>query len=159
MKPIHEITFFRPVVPEWYNEIYAIHSLGFVWMAFDGLPTSDHPKYCDEAVRRDGMRVRQLMSPDQLADKRWQQFFADNNGSEANGTEPLAYTYCSSGCSAAMTPDLLGKELADDLRRLVFSECDVVPFYIGDQLVAIVRKHLDSALQPATPAHADPERK
>lgn len=141
-----EIAEMRPVVPEWYNDVYATHKLGFVWMAFDGLPTSDHPRYHDEDVRRDGMRVRQLMSPEQLADERWKSFLESSNAAPANGTEPLAYTYCSSGCTAAIVPDLVNAELATKLSRLVHEECDDVANGIGPKLAQIVRNHFATAL-------------
>lgn len=140
------ITDMRPVVPEWYNDIYATHKLGFVWMAFDGMPTRSHPMYRDPDVRRAGIRVRQLMSPEQMQDEKWKSFFESHNGAPASGTEPLAYTYCSSGCSAAIVPDLINSELAVDLSRLVNAECKNVPHDIGLKLSQVIRRHFATAL-------------
>lgn len=146
MFPEIRVSEVRPVVPEWYNEIYAVHKLGYVWMAFDGRPTRSHPRYWDDDVREHGMRVRQLMSPEQLADERWKTFFEAKNGAPADGSEPLGYTYESSGCSAAMVPDLVSADLAVDMSRLVHNECESVPHDIGIKLANIVRQHFTKAL-------------
>ena len=126
----------RNVIPEWYNEVYAVHKLGWRWMAFDGIPIKGTPGYPQR------QRVKQLFSPEQLADREWQDFLNRSSASEADGDEPLSYTYCSSHCSVASVPDLLGSELALKLNRLVHDVCgDQVPHDIGLKLVAIVRDH------------------
>lgn len=62
---------------------------GWRWMAFFGHPTKSTPGYPAE------MRVRQFMSPKQLKDKQWKDFFAKNEGAPATGNEPLSYAYWS----------------------------------------------------------------
>lgn len=146
MVHVGQVTEMRPVVPEWYNDIYATCKLGFVWMAFDGMPTSSHPKYRDADVRENGMRVRQLMSPEQMQSERWKEFFENNNGSPADGSEPLAYTYCSSGCNAAPVPDLIDAGLESEMAKLVNESCENAPSDIGQELARIVRNHLGRAL-------------
>ena len=136
-----QITEMRPVVPEWYNDVYATNKLGFVWMAFDGLPMRGHPEYDAGKIR-----VRQLMSPEQMKNQSWIDHFEANNGSEADGSEPLAYTYCSSGCSAAMVPDLVNDELTVEIMRIVREQCENVPHDIGEKLAQVVRSHFANAL-------------
>lgn len=135
----------RPTVPEWYNAAYAVERCGWRWMAFDGMPMSSHPRYRDPDVRQNGMRVRQLLSPEQLASESWQEHLKRNNGGPADMTEPLAYTYGSSGCSALPTPDVLDDRLATELLLCVSSECENVPYDMGTKLREIVRKHLNEA--------------
>lgn len=129
----------RPVHPEWYNEIYAIHRHGFRWMSWVGTPikgTDGYPKK---------MRVRQLMSPSQLENPTWQKFLKDNDGREADGSEPLSYDYCSSNCSVAMTPDLIDDDLAVDLSRCAKKFRGSRD--LGKRLAAVVREHLARALE------------
>lgn len=72
-----------------YNEILT-KVLGWKWMSFIGIPTRSTEGYPDKC------RVRQLFSPKQLAMTEWADYFAKHEGREADGTEPLAYRYCSS---------------------------------------------------------------
>lgn len=77
---------------------YAVEHLGFRWWSWIGHPVKGTPGYPQI------MRVRQLLSPEQLASKSWREFLDDpaNEARPADGTEPLDYTYCSSGCTVVM---------------------------------------------------------
>lgn len=73
------------------NEELAIRLLGWQWKSFVGTPikgTAGYPTKC---------RVRQLLSAEQLKSDHWQKFLQENDGADATGREPLAYTYCSNG--------------------------------------------------------------
>lgn len=80
------------------DEELAIRLLGWKWMSFIGTPVKSSPAYPNL------VRVRQLMSPKQLESKSWINYFNRTEGREATGDEPLAYTYCSSWCTAASIP-------------------------------------------------------
>lgn len=129
-----------PVYPYWYNHVWACETLGYRWMSFVGRPTTSHPSYPQE------QRVRQLFSPSQLASQGWKEFLEHADGREAEGTEPLSYAYCSSGCNVASVPDLINAELAVALSKCVHDLCDDVPHDIGLKLAAIVRKHFVNAV-------------
>lgn len=105
------------------TEDYAVKHLGWQWWSWIGTPVKGTPGYPQK------MRVRQLLSAKQLKEKRWSEFLADprNEARLADGTEPLDYTYCSSGCSAEWPPTR--KVTADSVAR------DDVP-----RLVAEVRR-------------------
>jgi hypothetical protein len=64
---------------------------GWRWMTCKGIPvrgTPDYPKEC---------RVRRFYPPETLANKQWQEYFAEQGGIEpSTGKEPLDYSYCSS---------------------------------------------------------------
>lgn len=80
------------------NEYLAITLLGWKWVSFVGIPvkgTEGYPKKC---------RVRQLLSKKQLESESWQDKLSVNEGRDAIGDEPLAYTYCSSQGSDARVP-------------------------------------------------------
>ena len=130
----------RPVYPEWYNQVWAIETLGYKWMSFDGIPTRGTEGYPQR------QRVRQLMSPEQLASPRWQEFLQQNNGREADGDEPLSYSYCSSGCDVAIVPDLCGDDLAGKLAECVGIRHGSVSKSVGKELLRVVRKHLREAV-------------
>ena len=76
---------------------------GWKWMSWTGRPVHGphYPGPC---------RVKQFMSPEQLAHKSWQEFFAESKqeAGPATGTEPYSYTHQSSGCNAAMVPAYSG---------------------------------------------------
>lgn len=76
---------------------------GWKWMSWTGRPVHGphYPGPC---------RVKQFMSPEQLAHKSWQEFFADPEiaAAPATGDEPYSYTHLSSGCNAAMVPAYSG---------------------------------------------------
>lgn len=132
----------RPVHPKWYNHVYAIEVLGFRWMAWDdGTPVKCTPGYPQK------QRVRQLLSPRQLEDSRWKEFLEKNGGADADGTEPLAYAYCST-VGIDPPPDILDDELAVKLKMCVRKLCDDVPRDIGETLVEVVREHLNSLDEP-----------
>lgn len=102
------------------DEAIAEEFFGWRWMAFRGQPTKSHPQYWDPEVRDKGIMVRQFLTPKSLHDKRWLDFFEENEGRPADGTEPLAYCYCSS-CGPAMVPHFSGhasavRKLEDELR-------------------------------------------
>ena len=67
-------------------------------MSFIGKPVKSCPEYPKD------VRVRQLLSSKQLESKTWIDFLAENDDREANGDEPLSYTYCSAGCCAVPLP-------------------------------------------------------
>ncbi len=72
------------------DEEIAVRLFGWKWMSYVGIPirgTEGYPKEC---------RVRELFSPTQLKMPEWIEHFAKHEGREAEGTEPLAYCYCSS---------------------------------------------------------------
>jgi len=73
------------------NEQIATGMFGWKWIAYDdGIPvkgTPGYPKRC---------RVRILMSPETRRKKDWKDFLSTRNASEATGSEPLDYCYCSS---------------------------------------------------------------
>lgn len=72
------------------HEEIAIRVLGWKWMSFVGIPTKSAEGY--PAKRR----VRELFSPKMLKSAEWQKYLAENEGREADMTEPLSYCYCSS---------------------------------------------------------------
>lgn len=64
--------------------------LGWKWMSYVGVPvkgTAGYPAKC---------RVRKLMSPKTLKSHDWVAFLLTHEGREADMTEPLDYSYCSS---------------------------------------------------------------
>lgn len=135
----------RPIYPEWYNQVYATELCGFRWMAWDDdIPIKGTPDYPRK------QRVRQLLSPAQLENPQWQEFLQKKNATEADGTEPLSYSYCSSGCNVALTPDVL-EGLGALLAHCVRKTCDDLPSDIGEQLLDLVREHLDSVGKPKKP--------
>ena len=119
----------RPVYPEWYNHVVAIEKHGFRWMSWVGIPIRGTANYPEK------QRVRQLLSPEQLASERWTTHLAENDGREAEGHEPLAYSYCSSGCNVEPVPDVINNELSVDLSRAVHEACDSAPHDIGSRQI------------------------
>lgn len=73
------------------NQLIAMKLFGWKWIAFIGCPvrgTEGYPENC---------KVRQFVSPELLANKKWKAFFESVGGfTDATGEEPLAYCYCSS---------------------------------------------------------------
>jgi len=63
---------------------------GWKWWSWVGIPIRGTPGYPTKT------RVRQFVSPEQLADKRWEKFLEASEGAPATGDEPLDYSYCSS---------------------------------------------------------------
>ena len=124
----------RPVVPVPDNELIAAVYFGYRWMAWRGRPTTSHPDYPAECM------VMQFMSPEQLDDIRWQQFFDENNAQDVTGSDrseyALAYTYSSSGCTAAIVPNYLG---ADDILVLKHFNTEYEP---DDERVTFFRSKL-----------------
>lgn len=91
--------------------------MGWKWMAWVDRPTRSTPGYPDECS------TRQFMSTGQLADTRWRDYLKENNAEPATGDEPLNYTYCSSGCSAARPPDFF-TDANDDLTVFEFMKAE-----------------------------------
>ena len=76
------------------DELIAIRVLGWKWVSFIGTPikgTACYPNKC---------RVRQLFSPEQMNTTGWQESVFARDGGEVDGSEPLAYAYCSSHAAA-----------------------------------------------------------
>lgn len=100
------------------TEDYAVKHLGWQWWSWIGTPVKGTPGYPEK------MRVRQLLSPRQMGLPGWSRKLADprNEARPADGTEPLDYTYCSSGCCVEWPPTRLvtADEVArEDVPRLV----------------------------------------
>lgn len=86
---------------------------GWKWMSFMGTPTREAEGYPEKR------RVREFMSPEQLANPQWKDFFLANEGSESipADDDPLSYRYCSS-VGPAMVPHFTGHASAiADLER------------------------------------------
>ena len=91
------------------DERIALELFGWRWVSWIDIPikrTPGYPKVC---------RVRQLLPPKALADKRWKEHWAQPAGRDADGSEPLAYCYCSSS-GPEFVPDFLGE---DDVKVLI----------------------------------------
>lgn len=84
------------------NERIAIEVYGWKWIAFFDTPIRGTPCYPEKTW------VRQLMSATQLENPRWQGYLKEHQVRESDGTEPLAYGYCSSGGSVAALTDWVG---------------------------------------------------
>jgi hypothetical protein len=100
------------------TEEYAIKHLGFQWWSWIGTPVKGTPGYPNK------MRVRQLLSPRQRKLPSWKSKLKDPQyeARPADGTEPLDYTYCSSGCSVEWPPQrkVSAFDVAEtDLPRLI----------------------------------------
>lgn len=110
------------------TEEYAVKHLGWQWWSWIGTPVKGTPGYPQK------MRVRQLLSPRQMKSPRWSQRLTDPSyeARPADGTEPLDYTYCSSGCTVEWPPTR--KVTAESVAR------DDVPKLIAEvrRLVALV---------------------
>lgn len=89
----------KPIQDEEIATAIIIKMLGWKWMSFIGIPTRDTEGYPEKR------RVRELFSPKQLKSKQWIDYLSQNEGREADGTEPLSYSYCSSA-GPAMPPRL-----------------------------------------------------
>ena len=64
--------------------------LGWKWVSYIGVPvrgTAGYPAKC---------RVRSLMSPKTLKTENWIEYLKTHEGADADMTEPLEYSYCSS---------------------------------------------------------------
>ena len=72
------------------DEVILTQVFGWKWMSFEGIPTRSTKGYPEKC------RVRELFSPKQLKSKNWQKYFKEREGREADGSEPLSYSYCSS---------------------------------------------------------------
>lgn len=99
------------------DEAVAEEFFGWRWRAYIGKPIRGTPGYYGP----DKMHVRQFMSPETMADPDWQDHFARKEGRPADGSEPLAYCYCSS-CGPEMVPHFEGHAeavamLEKELRR------------------------------------------
>ncbi len=62
---------------------------GWKWMAYYGRPTHDNAGYPRECM------VREFLSPAATNSEGWVRYLAENQGREADGSEPLAYCYSS----------------------------------------------------------------
>lgn len=110
---------------------------GWRWMSWVGIPVrgaEGYPVKC---------RVRQLISPRQLASPHWKRLFFENKGREADGTEPLAYAYDSSQGAIDPPPSIITPELGVGLARHVRSLWKDAPHGIGIELSNIVHRHLE----------------
>jgi hypothetical protein len=88
---------------------------GWKWMASMCIPVRSASGYPKERM------VQQFMSPQSLSSPQWQGHWEKNQGREADGTEDLAYCYCSS-CGPEMVPHYSGHlsaiaELEREIRR------------------------------------------
>lgn len=96
------------------NELIAKEVHGWKWIAYWSRPVRGSPGYPEKCV------VRLFVPPSLLADSRWVRFFDEAGGyTDANGTEPLDYCYCSSGGSP-IPPSLTGP--LRDVAKLVSHE-------------------------------------
>ncbi len=94
------------------NKRIARELFGWRWMSWIGIPTKGTPGYPKEC------RVRQLLSPvamEKRGSDYWRAYLADRDWRDADGSEPLAYCYCSS-MGPEMVPDFGGE---DDVKVLV----------------------------------------
>ena len=71
------------------DEQIVMKLFGWQWIAFNGTAIKSDPDYPK------ARRVRRLCSPQLLKHKDWKAFFADNDAKPADGSEMLAYCYCS----------------------------------------------------------------
>jgi hypothetical protein len=110
MRMAIQVTSMRPtLLPKGHiDEMVAIHVMGWKWMRFTGTPINSHPDYPKPCA------VRQLLSGESLKNKRWRDYLDAQDASEADGTEPLAYCYCSS-CGPEMVPEYSTSEAACSL--------------------------------------------
>lgn len=72
------------------DEVILTQVLGWKWVSYIDIPvrgTEGYPSAC---------RVRRLLSPKELKDPTWIQHLIKKDGRDADGTEPLDYSYCSS---------------------------------------------------------------
>ncbi len=74
------------------NLDYAIDEefFGSKWMAYRDTPVRSKPGYPQECIIRKFLSAKMLANPD------WQQYLAEHECRDADGSEPLAYCYCSS---------------------------------------------------------------
>lgn len=100
------VTRMLPLVPNERNEAYAL-ACGFRWLSFLGRPCCGHPQYeqCRAGLR---IRVRQFFSPQQLRNVEWILWLVRHRAAPAQGTEPLASVYDSSGSRVAPYPEAPG---------------------------------------------------
>lgn len=95
-----------------FNHIVASRLFGWRWISYIGIPMRGSPGYPSK------QRVRQFLSPESLARPEWQSLLRDheqgdpNGARDADGTEPLSYSYCSSQ-GPTRVPDFGGRE--DDM--------------------------------------------
>lgn len=84
------------------TEEIAISQFGYQWWSWIGTPIHGTPGYPGP------MRVRQLLSPRQMKLQGWKTELANPEceARPAEGTEPLDYTYRSSGCTVEPLPSL-----------------------------------------------------
>ena len=87
------------------DEAIAEEFFGWVWVSFLGRPVRSHSDYPKE------MRVRQFVKPESRVDDRWKKFLSEMEGDLADGSEPLAYCYCSSA-GPAWVPHFSGHDSA-----------------------------------------------
>lgn len=98
------------------DRIIAHEFFGWRWLAFNGIPIRDTPGYPNET------RVRQFFPPRESLGKQWQRWFAQSGEvTEADGTEPLSYRYCSS-MGPHIVPHFSGHDnefpqVADELKK------------------------------------------
>lgn len=106
------------------TEEIAIEHFGFVWMSWIGVPVRGTPGYAERLK----VRVRQLMSPEQMQLPGWKDHFSNprNEARAADGSEPLAYAYCSSACNVAQLPSMAeaGRKWAMEIVPQLFAELD-----------------------------------
>jgi len=148
------------------NELIAIRLFGWKWMAFIGRPVRGEARRTPEPEM-----VRQFMSPKSIVNERWQACFAEHEGHEATGDEPLAYCYCSSS-GPEWYPDFLGiddywilklarkhwKKTCPDLWRTFVANLPASEKYqLGDYCRAAI-KSLDETLDKPEPLPMPKER-
>lgn len=99
---IIEIDHMVPVAPYGRKrcfDYYVAESNGWKWIRFKGIPIRGTPDYPKETT------VRLFVSPKTLASKRWKEHWNRVGGyTDADGTEPLDYCYCSS-CGPEFVPE------------------------------------------------------
>lgn len=86
------------------NHLVAEQLFGWKWISWVSRPTRSHPNYPVEC------RCRRFFSPELLADgTQWKEYLANHDSQEADGEEPLDYSYCSAN-GPEMVPDYFGRD-------------------------------------------------
>lgn len=120
------------------------------WVSFISIPMRSHPDYPEM------IRVRQFVLAD-LAGDRWKQFFEENDGALADGSEPLAYCYCSS-VGPAFVPHFSGHESAIAELEKELRKRDLWEQFRGQLWAQIIKKDTDAdSIDEARLAAADCE--
>ena len=98
------------------NEKIAEIYFGWKWVSYVGVPIRGTPNYPQKT------RVRMFLSPKQQASEAMANWVKEYDARDADGTEPLAYDYCSSHSYAVPPPHFTGdwnaiRELEETIRK------------------------------------------